>query len=470
MKSLKILQRNFRFKVTLIFILSMLFVGVLSNFLVYRFALNSQFNELRNKLMMVAQTATLMIDGDMLMQVPLNHQGANSPQYKIIFEQLKKIKITNPTIKYIYTMTKTETEGTWQFIVDPDPLFQSKKRQKLTSYPGDKYNAARFPELLKAFDGPSADKKLAVDEWGIFLSGYAPIRDKNGKAVAVLGIDITAGQVYTLQKGIHKRALLALFLGVILSLVVGVFVSRRITEPVKKLVEATRRIGAGDLHYQVKISGSNEINELAESFNQMAKNLSESRNRVLEYFYSVVQSMVRILEARDRYTRGHSERVADYAAKIAAKMGYPKENADLLREIALVHDIGKLGIQESILNKKGNLTEGEWETIKKHPVIGEDILRPVILNKEMLAVVRGHHERYDSKGYPDRLSGSNINIFASILSVADAFDAMTSERPYRPALSRQDAIAELKANSGTQFHPRAVDAFLEVLKAEEKSA
>lgn len=470
MKRLKILQRSFRFKVTLIFILSMLFVGGLSNFLVYRFALNSQFNELRNKLMMVAQTAALMIDADMLMQVPLNHQGANSPQYKIIFEQLKKIKIANPTIKYIYTMTKTETEGTWQFIVDPDPLFQSKKRQKLTSYPGDKYNAGRFPEMLRAFDGPSADEKIGADEWGVLLSGYAPIRDKSGEAVAVLGIDITANQVYTLQKGIHKRALLALLLGVILSLAVGVFVSRRITDPVKKLVEATRRIGAGDLHYQVKIRGSNEINELADSFNQMAKNLSESRNRVLGYFYSVVQSMVRILEARDHYTKGHSERVADYAAKIAAKMGFPKENSDLLREIALVHDIGKLGIQESVLNKQGNLTEGEWETIKKHPIIGEDILRPVILNKEMLAVVRGHHERYDSKGYPDRLSGSNINIFASILSVADAFDAMASERPYRPALNRQDAIAELKANSGTQFHPRVVDAFLEILKAEERSA
>lgn len=470
MKKIKILLRSYRFKVTLVLILSMLLVGAMSDFLVYRYALNSQFNELRNKLMMVAQTAVLMIDPEMLREIPLSREGASTSPYNIIVGQLSKIKAANPTIKYIYIMAKTEKEGIWQFVADPDPLVQIKSKQKLTSFPGDTYNASRFPEMLKAFDGPSADKKLGVDEWGIFLSGYAPIRDKNGKAITILGIDITADQVYAVQRGIHKRAFLVLTLGIILSLVLGMFVSRRISDPIKKLVEGARRIGTGDLHYQVKIRGSNEINELADSFNQMAENLSESRNKILKYFYDVVQSMVRILEARDRYTRGHSERVAEYAKKIAAKMGFPKENVDLLTEIALVHDIGKLGIQESILNKKGKLTEEEWDTIKRHPVIGEDILRPVIFNKELLAVVRGHHERYDSKGYPDQLSGDNINIFAAILFVADAYDAMTSERPYRPALNKQEAIAELKANSGTQFHPKVVDAFLEILKEEEKSA
>ncbi len=131
--------------------------------------------------------------------------------------------------------------------------------------------------------------------------------------------------------------------------------------------------------------------------------------------------------------------------------------------MALLHDIRRFGIQEKILNKKDGLTEEEWEVVRKHPIIGEDILKPILLNEEMLAIVRGHHERYDGKGYPDKLSGDNINIFAAILFVADAYDAMTSLRAYRPALSKQEAIEELQKNRGTQFNPRVVDAFIQAL-------
>jgi HD-GYP domain-containing protein (c-di-GMP phosphodiesterase class II) len=470
MKKIKILLRSFWIKATLALILSMLLVGAMSDFLIYKFALNSQFNQLRDTLMIIAQTAALAVDIDTLQQVPLNHEGINTPQYKIIAEKLRKIKEVNSPIRYIYTMAKTNQEGIWQFIVDPDAPTEAEKKKGLTSYPGDKYNTSRFPEMFKAFGGATADRKLEVDEWGTSLSGYAPIRDKSGKAIAVLGIDIAANDVYMIQRQVHKRAFLVLVWGVILSLLLGMFVSKRITGPIRKLVEGTRRIGTGDLQYQVEISGNDEISELASSFNQMAKNLLEARKKIVGYFYDVVQSMVRILEAKDHYTRGHSERVAEYVAKIATKMGFPKEKIELVTEVALLHDIGKLSIKDNILNKKGKLTEEEWEIVKRHPLIGEDILRPVILNEEMLAMVRGHHECYDGKGYPDQLSGDKVNIFAAILFVADAFDAMTSERAYRSALNRQEAIAELKANSGTQFNPEVVDVFLEILKDEEKSA
>ncbi|MDL1985747.1 MAG: hypothetical protein LWX54_16465, partial [Deltaproteobacteria bacterium] len=154
MKKLSLLSfRSFRAKVTLVLVLSMLFVGVMNNFLIYKFALDSQFDALRNQLMIIAQTAALTIDADTLMKVPLNPEGANTPQYKNIVRKLKKIKEINLPIKYIYTMTKTEEKGIWQFIVDPTPLDEED-----ASYPGDKYNVARFPEMLKGFDNPSADK------------------------------------------------------------------------------------------------------------------------------------------------------------------------------------------------------------------------------------------------------------------------------------------------------------------------
>ena len=186
----------------------------------------------------------------------------------------------------------------------------------------------------------------------------------------------------------------------------------------------------------------------------MARNLAESRGKLLDYFYRVVESLVRALEAKDPYTKGHSERVADYARSIAVKMGLPEEKIKLLREIASIHDIGKLGISENILNKKEKLTDEELQLIRNHPLTGEDILKPLRISEEMLSAVRSHHERYDALGYPDKINGDNINIFAAIVSVADAYDAMTSCRAYRQPLSKEEAILELKKTAAPNSTPR----------------
>jgi HD-GYP domain-containing protein (c-di-GMP phosphodiesterase class II) len=135
----------------------------------------------------------------------------------------------------------------------------------------------------------------------------------------------------------------------------------------------------------------------------------------------------------------------------------------LLKSAAQIHDIGKLGIKEEVLHKETGLTDDEWKEMREHPAIGEDMLKPISLDKEVLAVVRSHHERYDGKGYPDRLDGKHTNIFAQIISVADAYDAMTSRRPYKPILSKAQAMEELKAKSGTQFNADIVNAFLGIL-------
>jgi len=455
---------SFRTRVTLVLVLSMLFVMSLGNFLIYKFSLNAQFNQLRERLMVIASTASLIIDADSLLRIPLNRDGINSPQYKVIADKLNKIKQVNPSLKYIYTMTKTDKEGIWQFIVDPSPVSEEDIRRGATSYPGDKYDASRFPEMLKGFIGPAADKKVMVDEWGVTLSGYAPIRDKDDKPVAILGVDMSAEDVYRTQREVLARAISVLGIGVFTSIILGLLISSRITKRIGKLVEGTRRIAAEDFEYKIEVKGHDEISELASSFNRMAEILAESKKKLQDYFYRVVQSLVRILEAKDTYTRGHSERVADYAQSIALSMGFSKEKSDLLKRAAELHDIGKLVTHENILNKKGKLTEEEWATIKKHPIIGEDVLRPVLMDEDVLAMVRSHHERYDGNGYPDGIKGDNINIFAQIISVADTYDAMTSPRPYRSALSKEEAIEELKRNCGTQFNTQIVKAFLKVLE------
>ena len=454
---------SFQTRLTLALIAAMFFAAAMSNILIYKYVLNSKLNDLRDKLMAIAQTGALALDADILMQVPLKREGMNTTQYREIAGKLEEIQKANSQIKYIYAITRTEKEGIWQFIVDPSPAMERTRRQWATSYPGDRYNASRFPDMLKAFSGPSADKKLETDEWGVTLSGYAPIRDKDAKAVAVLGVDISAQEVYLIQKEAHKRLLFILLLGVIISLLLGMLISKGITKPVEKLVEGTRRVSQGDLHYTVKVKGSDEISELAESFNQMAKSLAESQGRLLDYFYRVVESLVRALEAKDPYTKGHSERVADYARSIAVKMGLPEDKIKLLREIASIHDIGKLGISENILNKKEKLTDEELRLIRNHPLTGEEILKPLRISEEMLSAVRSHHERHDASGYPDKINGDNINIFAAIVSAADAYDAMTSCRAYRQPLGKEEAKLELKKHSGTQFNPKVIEAFLRIL-------
>lgn len=456
---------SFRMRVTLALIFSIFFVMVLSELVIYKFALDSQFSQLRDKLMIIAQTASLSIDADMLMSVPLNQAGVSTPQYKTIARQLSKIKEVNPTIKYIYTMTITGQQGVWQFIVDPNPAPEGpKKKRGPTAFPGDKYYAFRFPEMIKGYAGPSADRKMMVDEWGATLSGYAPVRDTRGRAVAVLGVDMSAADVYSMQRRLHLRALLVFLLGSLLSVGLGVVISNSITSRISKLVEGTRRIAADELDFKVEVKGHDEISELATSFNKMASTLSASKQRLQDYFYRVVQSLVRILEAKDKYTRGHSDRVAEFSEKIALKMGFSKSKSELLRRAAELHDIGKLGIPEEILNKKGKLTEEEWKIIKEHPAIGEEAVRPAFLDEDMLSIVRSHHERYDGKGYPDKSKGDKINMFAQIISVADSYDAMTSTRAYREALSKEKAVEELKNNCGTQFNTQVVKAFLRVLE------
>ena len=149
-------------------------------------------------------------------------------------------------------------------MVDPNPLAEHDKLTKTaSSFPGDTYDASRIPEMMAAYDFPTADKKIMVDRWGASLSGYAPIKNKIGETVAVLGIDIDAGHVYAIQRSALLRAIFVLFVGIVLSLMLAFFISRRISKPVKELTEGTRKIASGNLDYQVDITGKDEIAQLA---------------------------------------------------------------------------------------------------------------------------------------------------------------------------------------------------------------
>lgn len=181
-------------------------------------------------------------------------------------------------------------------------------------------------------------------------------------------------------------------------------------------------------------------------------------------YYSTISALVKTIEARDPYTCGHSERVTNYAIKIAKKINLGRSAIETLLYGGKLHDIGKIAIPDFILNKKTSLNEFEMSAIQDHPVRGIEMVTNLRFLKKCFPVILHHHERYDGRGYPDGLRGKDIPLLARILSVADAFDAMTSERPYRRSFDIDDAVDEIKKNSSTQFDPKLSKIFIELLR------
>jgi len=212
-----------------------------------------------------------------------------------------------------------------------------------------------------------------------------------------------------------------------------------------------------------------KIIESRDAFLNMLNDLDFSHRELKKLYEGLIYSFVNAIDAKSTWTKGHSVRVTNYALAIAKEMGLKDKDIETLRTSAILHDIGKIGIYSVILDKPEKLTKEEFDLVKMHPVKGEEILMPIgqlQLSKlqNLLAIIRSHHERIDGKGYPDGLKGDEIPLLARIICVADSFDSMTSDRPYRPTPGKEYAISELKRYSGTQFDPEAVEAFLRVLE------
>jgi putative nucleotidyltransferase with HDIG domain len=190
--------------------------------------------------------------------------------------------------------------------------------------------------------------------------------------------------------------------------------------------------------------------------------VAEQASKIRASFLNAITALVYALEAKDAYTSGHSQRVAQLSVSIAQQLSLPSEQVERLKLAGLLHDIGKIGTQESLLSKPRRLNEEQYQLVKLHPEIGQRILSPIVDNSEILHAVRGHHERYDGKGYPDGLKKSKIPLGARILAVSDAYEAMTSDRPYRAAMSPDAALSQIESNKGTQFDPEIADIFTKI--------
>jgi putative two-component system response regulator len=196
------------------------------------------------------------------------------------------------------------------------------------------------------------------------------------------------------------------------------------------------------------------IIELDNLRKDMEKEIRAKTEQLQLAYIQIVEALAASVDAKDRYTHGHSGRVALYAKEIARRAGYSETEQDRIFMMGLLHDVGKIGIQDAIINKNGRLTDAEYEEIKTHPAVGFNILKKITAMPDLVIGARSHHERYDGRGYPDGLSGESIPEIARIIGVADSYDAMTSKRSYRDPMPQEKVRAELAKGIGTQFDPQ----------------
>jgi HD-GYP domain-containing protein (c-di-GMP phosphodiesterase class II) len=253
----------------------------------------------------------------------------------------------------------------------------------------------------------------------------------------------------------------------VLTILIGFFFAKKLTQPVQQLANAAHRISSGDFSQRIQVRDRTELGDLGQSFNVMTDQLeryiqdlqaSVAENR--ELFLGTVKSLAAAIDGKDPYTRGHSERVSRFSIAIAERLGLPDDEVEKIRISAVLHDVGKIGIDDVILKKPSALTDEEFEIMKKHPQKGYKIMSQIPAMKEFLPGMYMHHEMMNGKGYPQGLKGDEIPLMARIVSVADTFDAMTTDRPYQKALAFDDAVERIKSFVGTRYDERVVEAFV----------
>jgi len=251
------------------------------------------------------------------------------------------------------------------------------------------------------------------------------------------------------------------------ALLLGLISARRLSRPITQLAESTRAVSECQYGVSVKVTGTAELADLSENFNRMSEsirdaieNLKRAARENHELFINSIRALAAAIDAKDPYTRGHSERVARYASQVAREMGLTPEDVRRVRLSALLHDVGKIGIDDQILRKPTALTEEEFEIMKSHPTKGAAIMETIPQLRDVIPGMKHHHERWEGGGYPDGLQGEGIPLQARIVSVADTFDAMTTTRPYQRAMDIRFVFQRLRDLAGNRFDPSIVEALI----------
>jgi len=258
----------------------------------------------------------------------------------------------------------------------------------------------------------------------------------------------------------RRQTVLWIALGLVLAIGIGISFAQGISRPIRAFADRALAISRGDFKGTIASRSHNEIGQLAETFNHMTRQLDSYDRNMRELFLSTIKSLAAAIDAKDPYTRGHSERVALFSVAIARELGLDDKSLERVQIAGLLHDVGKIGIADAVLRKPDRLTEAEFGIIKGHPALGASIMGPIRQLKDIIPGMRHHHEALDGTGYPDGLAGGEIPLMARIIAVADTFDAMTSDRLYQKAKDDDFVIQTLRRLSGSRYDPKVVQAFV----------
>ena len=289
---------------------------------------------------------------------------------------------------------------------------------------------------------------------------------RGGDDMAVIGTSLP--QTFLVQPSTTTRTQIFGLASVAFVVVIGagVFVANRITKPLEGVVKASEAVARGNLTVKLNTTGNDELSTLASAFNNMVTALENSNRELMEAYDTTLEGWSKALELRDEETEGHTQRVTDMTVRLARRMGLEGNDLVQIKRGALLHDIGKMGIPDGILNKPGPLTEEEWEVMRKHTIYAYQMLSPIGYLKPALAIPCCHHERWDGSGYPLAWRAQDIPMPARIFAVVDVWDALLSDRPYRKAWPNERVVEHLESHKGVHFDPTVVDEFLRMIQTE----
>jgi len=302
------------------------------------------------------------------------------------------------------------------------------------------------------------------------LGSYATAElDKNSR-LGVIAIQDESAALASISD-MRRQTIWISMVAALLTLLIGFFFAKKLTQPVQELATGAHRIASGDFSQRITVTSRTELGELGDSFNLMTdqlesyiKDLQQSAAENRELFLGTVKGLAAAIDGKDPYTRGHSERVSRMSVAIAQRLGLPDDECEKIRISALLHDVGKIAIDDNILKKPAALTDDEYEIMKQHPQKGYKIMAQIKAMKEFLPGMYMHHEMVNGQGYPQGLKGDEIPLMGKIVAVADTFDAMTTDRPYQLAMKFEDAIEKIQGFVGSRYDAVVVAAFVEACR------
>lgn len=415
--------KTIKFRLTAFFCVVTIILAVLAGWAIFNYQKNSLVHQLKTRAATLVESLAI---------------NARAP---LLAEDLMQLSVL------VATECK-RTEVLWAAIVDHDGMaLMHSEINEIGKNLAAEYNLNKWVPIFRK------NKILEVKPI---------VMDEKKIGNALLSVD--AAPIFKRIKEL-RLALGAVFLfSTILVCVLFIHIIGHSFKPLDTLSHAAMQVGKGDLCVRIQEAGGEELCNLARAFNRMTENLDQANRRIQEGYLQAVMALAAAVEAKDPYTRGHCDRVGYYAEKTARQMGLNESTVMQLLLAGQLHDIGKIGVGKEILCKTSCLTPKEITKMVQHPQIAWKILEPAVFLSEAREAILSHHERYDGKGYPRGLSGDEICLSGRILAVADSYDAMTSDRPYRRRFEKDKALNILEEEKGKQFDPEIVDAFLAAQK------